>query len=88
MAKVSAMTILDQFLDPLADCLTKEAATRILQLSLDPQTQARIDELARKANEGELSSEEREEYAEFVEGIDLIGILKAKARLVLARNRS
>lgn len=88
MPNVTATNMLDRFLNPLADCLTKEAATRILELRLDPQTQARLDELARKANEGELSEEERDEYEEFVEGIDIIGILKAKARSVLSRNNS
>ena len=35
-----------------------------------------------------LSDDERSEYEEFVEAIDLIGILQAKARAVLMRNAS
>jgi DNA-binding transcriptional LysR family regulator len=34
--------------------------------------------------EGQLTDDERQEYEEFVENIDLMGILKARARTVLA----
>lgn len=74
-------------LQPLTDCLTPEVASRIVASHLDGETQARIDELAAKANRGELSQEERDEYSEFVEYIDLVGIFKAKARLLLGRTR-
>jgi hypothetical protein len=76
-------TVLDRFLDPVASCLTPDVAQRIVSIGLDPQTQARLDELAERANRGELTAEERAEYEEYVEGMDLIGILKAKARKVL-----
>ncbi len=86
MVAASSTGILDQVLDPLADCLTPEVATRILAVSLEPQRQFRINELAQKANEGLLSEEERREYAEYVEALDLVGILKATARLALSRH--
>ncbi len=72
-------TVLDRFLQPLAACLTPEVAHRIANLQLDAQSQTRLDELAAKANAGQLSDDERQEYEEFVEGIDLMGILKARA---------
>lgn len=37
---------LDQFVDPLADCLTPESARRLLAMQVDPQLQARFDDLA------------------------------------------
>jgi hypothetical protein len=79
-------TVLDRFLRPLTDCLTPEVAQRIVNLQLDAQSQARLDELAAKANDGQLTDDERQEYEEFVEGIDLMGILKARARTVLAQS--
>lgn len=79
-------TALDRFLQPLAACLTPEVAQRIANLQLDVQSQTRLDELAAKANEGQLSDDERQEYEEFVEGIDLMGILKARARSVLGHS--
>lgn len=78
-------SVLDRILDPLADGLTSDAARGIIALRPDPHVQARIDELAAKASVGELTSEERAEYEEAVEAIDVLGLLKAKARTALAR---
>lgn len=64
---------------------TIEAARKLVQLKADAQTQARVDELARKCNEGELTSAERSEYEAFVTAGNLIAILQAKARLILAK---
>ena len=49
-----------------------------------PEEQARIDELADKASEGSLTAEERAEYEAYMHAIDVISILQAKARAVLA----
>ena len=46
---------------------------------------ARIDKLARKCNEGELSDMERREYESYVHAIDFSAILQAKARILLSR---
>ena len=81
-------TVLDRLLDPLANCWTPDVAQRIVDQRPDAATQRWIDELASKANEGTLSPEERAEYEEYVESIDFIGILKAKARMVLAKHAS
>ena len=80
--------VLDRFLRPLAECLTPEVAQRIVDLELDSHSQARLDELAAKANEGHLTDAERQEYEEFVDGIDLMGILKARARTALVNHAS
>jgi hypothetical protein len=76
--------VLDRLLDPLAECLTPEVARRIVALRADALTQARLDELADKSAEGALSPAEREEYAAYVEALDLVGLLQAKARAVLS----
>ena len=75
-------TVLDRLLRPFTECLTPEVAQRIVNLQLDSHSQARLDELAAKAKEGQLIDDERQEYEEFVEGIDLMGILKARAQTV------
>jgi hypothetical protein len=76
---------LDQVLDPLIDCFTPESAQRLIALRLDSRTQARIDELARKANEGLLTPTEESDYLEYIEAMDLIAILQSKARHALSR---
>lgn len=77
--------ILDRLFDPL---ITPEAAERLTAFQPDAQTVARIECLRERANEGQLTDAEREEYAQYVELLDLVGILKAKARIVLSRRAS
>ena len=77
------MSILAQFLAPLEECLTPELARKIAALQASPEVQARIDELADKCNEGELTPEETTEYTSYVDAIDLITVLQAQARDVL-----
>ena len=74
---------LDQVLTPVAHCFTPAVARKVASLRADPQFQARMDEFARKANEGELSEEEYSEYEAYVEAIDIISILQSKARRTL-----
>jgi hypothetical protein len=84
MADVEMQTgVLDRLLDPVAACLTTEVARRIAALRADSATQARLDELADKAAEGDLSPAEREEYAAYVEALDFVALLQAKARALL-----
>jgi len=76
--------VVDRLLDPVAACLTTGVARRIAALRADPTTQARLDELADKAAEGRLSPAEREEYATYVEALDFVALLQAKARALLS----
>ncbi len=71
-------------LDPVAQCFTVEVAQRLVDLRPDPTIQTRIDELADKAESGSLLPEERAEYEDYIEAVDLIGILRAKAGTLLA----
>jgi hypothetical protein len=77
--------ILDQLLDPVSQILTPEVARRLVNLRYDARTQAHIDKLARKCNEGKLSESERREYEACVNAIDFIAILQAKAQNLLER---
>jgi hypothetical protein len=81
-----AGNFMDRVLDPLADCLNREAALRIVELRIDPEIQARVDVLAERANEGELTPDERAEYLSYVEAADLLAIFKLKARRHLQAN--
>jgi hypothetical protein len=72
-------------LDPLTDALTPESASALLDLRADPEVEARVAELRRKANEGTLTPAEDAEYKEFIEAVDVVSVLQAKARRVLSR---
>ncbi len=76
-------SVLDRLLEPVTRCLNPESAKALAELRADAVAQARIDELAEKANEGRLTSEERREYETYVHVGNLIAILQAKARLHL-----
>ena len=65
--------------------MPSEFARELAALRATPDVQARLDELADKGNEGTLTDEERAEYLAHVDAIDLISILQAEARSVLAR---
>jgi hypothetical protein len=80
--------VLDRILDPVARTLTPSVARRIADLRADPHVQAHIDELAAKANEGQLSAAERTEYEAYVTAIDFIAVLQSKARAFLASSSS
>ena len=84
MDDISEGAILDKMLEPVARCLTPAVAEQIVGLRADRATQARIDELAAKSNDDALTEAELREYGAYVEAIDLVGILQAKARARLA----
>jgi hypothetical protein len=77
-------TAFDEVPEPVASSFTLEVARRIASLRANAALEARLDELARKANEGELSEQEREQYRAYVEAIDMVSILQAKAHKMIA----
>ncbi len=77
--------VLDEILDPVTRALSRDVAEALVNLKASPVAQARISELAEKCNEGLLTPAEREEYESYVNAVDLISVLQAKARLWLAR---
>lgn len=82
MSNVTA-NVFDQILTPFTDCLTPDVAQRIAEMKADPKTQSRLDELADKANEGQLSPAEEQEYSKYRDAFHFITVLQAKARHLL-----
>lgn len=78
-------SILSRLLDPVEKMMPVSFARELAAMRAAPEEQARIDELADKANEGLLTDEERAEYAAYIDAIDVISILQAKARSILAK---
>jgi hypothetical protein len=85
MKRDNQTVVLERFLGPVAESLNVEAARKLVRLKADAKTQARVDRLARKCNEGELTKEEHAEYEWYITAGNLIAILQAKARLLLAK---
>jgi hypothetical protein len=86
MSQTQEFSVLDRMLDPLSRCLDAESAKRVLELSVDPEVQARVDALAERANEGLLTPEERRQYDSYINADDFIAVLKMKLRRDLASN--
>lgn len=55
----------------------------LARLKLSPKLAARVDKLAEKANEGELTPREREEYQSYIKTSELLSLIQLRARLKL-----
>ena len=86
MSRHNQAAVLERFLGPVTESLNVEAARKLVRLKADAKTQARVDKLARKCNDGELSEDERSEYEWYITAGNLIALLQAKARLLLSKN--
>lgn len=60
-----------------------EKAEEVVEFRADPELQARIEELARKSTEGELSDAEQAEYAGYARANKFIAILQRQARQLI-----
>jgi hypothetical protein len=82
---MATTSYLDRLLEPLTEAFTPQLAATLIALRADPEMETRIGELRQKTNAGTLTPEEAAEYKDFVEAVDLISIMQAKARRFLAR---
>ena len=69
----------DSLLESAARCLDAESVRALGALQLTRADQSRLDLLAQKANDGQLSEEEAREYDRFIELGDIIATLRLKA---------
>jgi hypothetical protein len=76
-------TLLDQLVEPFAECLTPDAARKIAALRADDSLQARVDELAEKANRGTLTDDEAAQYDQYLAGFHFVTVMQARARRLL-----
>jgi hypothetical protein len=85
MSSIVDAAAFDRATDPVLRILSREQAIQILDFHGDDDLQRRIEVLAEKANEGELTDEERAEYQAYAHANKFIAILQAKARRLLAQ---
>ena len=83
-SKATASRLLSTLIEPLGRCLTPASSREIMALRADETARRRIEELAEKCDQGQLTPAEQAEYQLFVEVGDLVAILQAKARRYLA----
>jgi hypothetical protein len=77
---------LARLLAPVGQGLSLDLAKELASWRADDEVQARIETLADKCTEGELTEDERVEYETYVNALDVLGAIQAKARRVLKEN--
>jgi len=80
MATTSESLAFDRGVRPVLEIVLPEKADAVIGFRADPELQARIEELARKSTEGELTEDERAEYAGYVRANKFVAVLKRQAQ--------
>lgn len=83
MATTYDRTAFDRATDPLFGLLTREQARAIVEFRGDDEMAKRLEDLAAKCNEGQLTDEERAEYEGYAYANRFIAVMQAKARRLL-----
>jgi len=74
-------SIKDEMLDIAAECFEPATLNALAKMRLSPKLTVRVDQLADKSNEGELTPGERKEYRSYIEMAELLSTLQLRARL-------
>jgi len=82
---MSTINYLDRMLRPVTEAMSPEFARKLVGLRADDELLSHVEDLRSKANQGTMTDDEEAEYREFVEAVDVISILQANARRVLAK---
>jgi len=80
---VQSQKLVSELAERLGGTLNEAGARAVLALKLDGPTPERRRELAEKANEGLLTTEDFAEYETYAQLRGLLALLQSKARLVL-----
>ncbi len=81
---MNAFAELEHALDPKHPIFTEEGARRLVNMPSSAERKARMEQLAEKADEGLLTSEERGEYESLIYAAKIMSILRLKAGAFLA----
>jgi hypothetical protein len=73
----------DRGIRPVMQIVLPEKAEEIIGFRADPELQARIEELAEKSTEGQLTEAEKSEYAGYVRANKFVAILQRQARRLI-----
>ena len=85
MAMRSESMAFDRGVGPILRTVLVDRAEAVLDFRPEPALRLRIEELAAKSTEGELTEEERSEYEGYVRANKFIAIFQRQARRFLDR---
>ncbi|MSU59561.1 MAG: hypothetical protein EXS35_15550 [Pedosphaera sp.] len=77
---VTTSSLADKMLDLAAECFDAPTLVALAKLRLSPKLTARVDRLAEKANEGELTPRERSEYQSYINTSEMLALVQLRAR--------
>lgn len=77
----------DRAVAPVIGLLSQDQAAKIADFHADEALQLKIEELARKANEGELTADEQAEYEGYAQANRFLAVFQAQARRKIAAER-
>jgi hypothetical protein len=83
MQPTSETAAFERGVKPVMQIVLPEKAEEVVGFRADPELQARIDELACKSTEGQLTDAEKAEYAGYVRANKFIAILQRQARQLI-----
>lgn len=83
MQSSSEISAFDRGIRPVMKIVLQEKAEEIVEFRADAELLARVEELARKSTEGELSDAERAEYAGYARANKFVAILQRQAREII-----
>ena len=83
MAMTPETIAFERGIRPILQIVLLDKADAVLNFRPDPTLQNRIEELATKSTEGELTDQERAEYEGYVRANKFIAILQRQARQFL-----
>lgn len=86
MPVVPEETAFDKGVRPVLELVLPGKTDAVIGFRANPEIQARIEELAEKSTEGQLTSEERAEYEGFVRANKFVAILQRQAKRLANRN--
>jgi hypothetical protein len=87
MTMTPETTAFERGVRPLLRIVLQDKAEAVVNFRADPTLQSRIEELATKSTEGELSATERAEYEGYVRANKFIAILQRQARRLRSSER-
>lgn len=82
MATISERLAFDCGVQPMLEIVLPGKVDAVIGFQADPDLQARIEDLARKSTEGELTEDERAEYAGYVRANKFVAVLKQQAQQI------
>jgi hypothetical protein len=83
MPTTPEMTAFERGVRPILQLVFPDKAEAVLNFRPDPQLRTRIEELACKANEGQLNAAEHAEYEGYVRANKFIAVLQRQARQLI-----